>query len=343
MPADEHPAPPLAELSRPVVDCLRRATGAGEDIDAALTIAATAGTLLPVPGDGHTLERWAALAALARANVTVARVVEAHADALAILAEAKSEPAAPGSTWGVFAAESPDQLLTGKPAADGTFELSGIKPWCSLGDVLDRALVTAHVAEGRQLFAIDLRDPRVRAEPARRWVARGLRTVTSVPLHCDRLPAVAVGSANWYLTRDGFAWGGTGVAACWYGGALGLADTLYRTAMGRRRPLDALHVGTVDAHLHAAAAALRDAAVRIDSGAAGGADGELLAMRVRAVVAEAVEHALRQVGHALGPAPLAFDAEYAARVADLELYVRQHHAERDLDALGELLLPHAGP
>ena len=36
-------------------------------------------------------------------------------------------------------------------------------------------------------------------------------------------------------------------------------------------------------------------------------------------------HAVR-VGHALGPAPLAFDDEHARRVADSEFYVRQHHA-----------------
>ena len=39
-------------------------------------------------------------------------------------------------------------------------------------------------------------------------------------------------------------------------------------------------------------------------------------------------------GHALGPAPLAFDEEHARRVADLTLYIRQHHGDRDLAALG---------
>ena len=47
------------------------------------------------------------------------------------------------------------------------------------------------------------------------------------------------------------------------------------------------------------------------------------------------------MGHALGPGPLAMDAEHAARVADLTLYVRQHHAERDLAALGRLVAPAA--
>jgi heme oxygenase len=33
-------------------------------------------------------------------------------------------------------------------------------------------------------------------------------------------------------------------------------------------------------------------------------------------------------------AGLAFSATLAARLADLQIYVRQHHAERDLAALG---------
>ena len=56
------------------------------------------------------------------------------------------------------------------------------------------------------------------------------------------------------------------------------------------------------------------------------------------MVAAAAERVLHQVAHALGPAPLAFDADHARQVADLELYVRQHHGERDLAALGATLL-----
>jgi hypothetical protein len=83
---------------------------------------------------------------------------------------------------------------------------------------------------------------------------------------------------------------------------------------------------------------LARAAALIDDGKAEGGAGQELGLRVRAVVADAAERTLRQVGHALGPAPLAFDEEHARRVADLELYVRQHHAERDLARLGELMV-----
>jgi hypothetical protein len=62
-----------------------------------------------------------------------------------------------------------------------------------------------------------------------------------------------------------------------------------------------------------------------------------LAESVRAGVADAATEVVDRVGRALGPAPLALDADHAARVADLLVFVRQHHAERDLAALGRLV------
>jgi hypothetical protein len=306
---------------------------ADEDIPAALQLAARYGRQLPVPGGGQSAGRWAVLAAVARQNLTVARVLEAHSDALAILAEA-GEPA-PDGTWGVFAAESAQHRLTATAGAGpGQVTLTGVKPWCSLGGQLDAALVTAHAGQDRQLFRVSLRHPSVTADPPGAWVARGLRTVTSQPVRFEATPARAVGGPGWYLTRPGFAWGAIGVAACWHGGARGLQDTLLRASAGRDGELAALHAGIVDAVLYAAAAALASAARDLDAGRADGRAGDILALRVRAVVADAAERTIRQVGHALGPAPLAFDEEHARRVADLELYVRQHHAERDLARLG---------
>jgi hypothetical protein len=40
-------------------------------------------------------------------------------------------------------------------------------------------------------------------------------------------------------------------------------------------------------------------------------------------------------GRATGPALLAFDAALAQRYAELTLYIRQCHAERDLQSLAE--------
>ena len=67
------------------------------------------------------------------------------------------------------------------------------------------------------------------------------------------------------------------------------------------------------------------------------------AKRVRATVAAACDEILTRAGRALGPAPLALDAEHAKRVSDLTLYVRQHHAERDLASLGLALADGPAP
>ena len=43
---------------------------------------------------------------------------------------------------------------------------------------------------------------------------------------------------------------------------------------------------------------------------------------------------LDRTGRALGPAPFATDPRYAWAAADLPVYLRQSHAERDLAQLG---------
>lgn len=321
------------------------ARAAGENVVAGLELAETYGACLPVPGRGETALRWQLLAEVAAQDLTAARIVEAHADALAILVEAGQ--AVPPGRWGVFAAEAPGVELRARRTGTG-WQIEGAKPWCSLGGLLDHALVTAQVGSARQLFAVDLRHPSVQPEPASGWVARGLRAIPSGPVRFAGTPAGPVGGPDWYLRRPGFAWGGIGVAACWYGGARALAARLLFSASQRPGDLVALSAGAVDIALYAARACLSEAAAQIDARPASGPQAELpqaelpqaelLALRVRSVVAEAVETVIRQVGHTLGPAPLTFDETHARRVADLEIYVRQHHAERDVAALGHRLI-----
>ena len=108
--------------------------------------------------------------------------------------------------------------------------------------------------------------PTVRAT-ADVWVARGLVNVPSGPIDLEDCAAVPVGPDGWYLRRPGFAWGGIGVAACWYGGAVGIARTL-RNAMSSKPPdqIATMHLGAVDAALTAARAVLAEAAAQIDGG-----------------------------------------------------------------------------
>jgi len=223
---------------------------AGEDPGCALDLARQYGTRLPQPGGGQTAARWAVLAAVSEQNLTAGRVLEAHSDALAILAEAGTPP--PAGTWGVFAAEAAPHRLTASPGPGGPggpVTLTGVKPWCSLAGLLDSALVTAHGPDGRQLYRVSLRDPTVTVDPPEGWVARGLRTVTSVAVRFSGTAAEPVGGPGWYLSRPGFAWGGMGVAACWYGGALGLRTAIAAAAARRGSDLTSMLLGATDVSL----------------------------------------------------------------------------------------------
>ncbi|MHA7293283.1 acyl-CoA dehydrogenase [Arthrobacter sp. HLT1-21] len=313
-----------------------RALAAAGSVPHALTLAADVGKMTPVPGAGSTVVLWETLATLAAADLSVARTVEPHLDALAILQQAQLPVTA--GTWGVFAAEAPGARLDAKPGIDDAWLLTGRKPWCSLASRLDLAVVTAHVPDGeRRAFTVDLRQRGVTAISGT-WVSRGLTAVDSGPVDFDQVPVSPVGPDNWYLERDGFAWGGLGVAACWYGGAVGVARRLLRS-FGERPPdqVALMHLGEVDWHLHAARVALAGAAADVDAGRAAGAAGALLAARVRGIVAVAAESVLSTVAHGLGPAPLVLEEDHARRVADLQVYLRQHHAERDAASLGRHL------
>ncbi|MDT0263397.1 acyl-CoA dehydrogenase family protein [Jatrophihabitans lederbergiae] len=318
------------------------AAAAAGDASAALAVA-DAATALVFPTGPATTEPSARcvqelLSDLAEIDLTVARVVEPQLDALLILREAGVR-IRPGR-WGVYASEAPGLVLNAVRVDDG-WRLDGVKEWCSLAGILDRALITARTDEGYRLFAVDLHHPGVSVGDPAGWAARGLTTVVSTAVEFSAVAAEPVGAVDWYLIRPGFGWGGIRVAACWYGGARAVYHHL-RAALGTRSrpdPIRQVALGHAEVACWSAALALEHAAAEIDAGHACADAGAVLAARTRALVADAVETVLRDSGHALGAAPLAFDIDHARRVADLQLYVRQHHAERDLAALAALPRP----
>jgi alkylation response protein AidB-like acyl-CoA dehydrogenase len=292
---------------------------------------------LPLPGSGRTAERWQSLAELAENDIVAGRLAEAHVDAVAILAELGGDAPRADELWAVWAAESADAALTATIRGDSVL-LSGTKPWCSGAGLCTHTLVTARLEDGKRgLFAVSLTEPAVRPLPST-WRNQGMAESDTRSVQFTGAAAVSVGNPGDYLNRPGFWHGAIGVSACWLGGARAVAAPLY--ARAGRDTVDAhtlAHLGAVDAALAAAEAILALAAARIDddpfneSGTA-----ELLARRTRAVVEHAVDETLVRTGRALGPGPLVQDGAHARRVADLTVYVRQSHAERDLAELGLL-------
>ncbi|MCW2906536.1 MAG: acyl-CoA dehydrogenase [Actinomycetia bacterium] len=304
---------------------------------AAFAAAVESGQLdLPLPGSGRTSERWARLASLAAGDLSLARLGEGHADAVAILAELGGPAPEPGSRWGVWAAQPPGGGLTAARAARG-WRLTGLKQYCSGARSCTRALVTATAPDGVRLFAVDTSGGLTPVPGS--WPATGMAGSDTLNIDFDDAAAEPVGPPGGYTGRPGFAHGGVGVAACWYGGARAVADTLLSAA--RRRdvgPHALAHLGAVHIALTSARVALDQAGDEIDADPydLAGA-GPVRALRVRAQVEAAATEVMGRVGRALGAGPLGHDEAHARRVADLTVYLRQHHAERDLAQLGALV------
>jgi len=289
--------------------------------------------LLPLPGHGRTLERWRALARVAGCDLGLAKLYEGHTDALAVLAECGAAQHAHDGIWGMWAAEPPDARAH-IVARDGErVQLQGRKAWCSGALQINRALLTAWENDQPQLVAVELSHPSQRIQ-AEQWQAVGMANTASVIVEFDNSPGLAIGTPGQYLSRPGFWQGGAGIAACWYGAAEALAGYL-REHCNKPRPdpyADA-HLGAVDAALYGARAALRECAAWIDQHPQDDASFEV--RRTRAQIEQAVEQVIQHVGRALGATPFCRSSHFARLSADLPVYLRQSHAERDLAELGQ--------
>lgn len=286
------------------------------------------GTLdLALPGV-DTVRRWAALARLGRTDLTVARLAEGHTDAVAILAEAGREPT-PGTLYGVWAARSGG---TGAELVDG--RLLGTVRFCSGLSSVDRALIAA----APWLVEVDLATTAVRRTPET-WQAIGMAASDSGDLELlgtEVADGMRIGPPNWYTTRRGFPLGGAGVAAVWLGGAAGVLDDLL-ARLGDATTVDEhqlAHLGALHTTISATDALLAGTARAIDAGT----ERATMLAACRAAAEHTAREVLDRAPRITGASPLCRDRRFAQRLADLQVYVRQHHAERDLAALGGALL-----
>lgn len=304
-----------------------------------------AGSLeLPQPGSGATSARHRRLFEVARRDVAVARLAEAHADAVAILGEAGRRPR-PGCAYGVWAADDPSATLE-LTAVDGDgWRLDGDKAFCTGAGIVARALATVRTTRGVVLADLDVHRPSVAFDTSA-WIATAFaetRTARATFRDHRLEPGDIIGPPGWYVDRVGFWHGACGPAACWAGGAAGLVDWMFEANAGRSaEPHRDAHAGAL-ATLRWRMLSLLDAAGReIDEAPADRPAAHARALMVRHDVERAATEVIDRVGRAMGPRPLAFDAPVATRIAEVQLYVRQSHAERDLEQLGRLVLEQPG-
>ncbi len=292
----------------------------------------------PLPGRGATGERFRALIEVASHDLSVARLVEGHVDAVAVLAELDLAPR-PGARYGVWAARGSGDRVEAHPVAAG-WRLVGRKSFCSGVGTVDRALVTAEAPDGYRLFDVAVDDVVRSAEPGS-WAPAGMIGSASYTLCFDGTVEAdaAVGGPGSYLDRAGFWFGASGVAACWFGGARGLAR---RVVAGVGEPGDCglAELGqlaaTVQA-MHDVLAVTADA-IDTDPGDTGGG-ARRRALVTRQLVHQGCVEVLQLTASLGGARPLCHDPEQAQRAADLYVYLSQYRSA-DASQLGRLALEH---
>ncbi len=292
---------------------------------------------LPVPGRGHTGDRFAALFECGRADLEVARLAEAHHDARAIAAELDRE-LHPDAVYGVWAASGPDPLTVVR--SDRGLAITGSVPWCTGVGIVDRALVTAKTStsDAPILLDIAINDGSV-VDDSSPWVAAAFAATHTATVRFDTVlhDSAMIGGAGEYLTRPGFWHGAIGVSAVWAGGLRGLFE-LHLARWKRRDEHSLAHLASAYAATRATHATLVAAAVEIDADPTEYAVAEARARSVRHTIERLSTTALDDLGVGAGPEPLAHDAAIIERTQQLQLYIRQCHGERDLAPLGRHLL-----
>lgn len=294
---------------------------------------------LPVPGEGSTLERWRALATVGQFDLSLAKLFEGHTDALAILEELDQDGMQiPDGAWCVWAAEAPGGRATIDRSDDVGVVLNGAKHWCSGAVTGDHALLTAWEKEGSapQLVAVEIDQPGLLIDSGE-WKAVGMASSLSVNVSFRAAKGRRVGKPGEYLSRPGFWHGGAGIAACWYGGAVGIGSVLRHSLLvSSARDASSfkmVSLGKIELALEDTAATLRQAATWIDDHPL--LDASHVALTARLSAERCAKLVIDEAGKAMGATPFCHNEKFAQAVADLPVFIRQSHGDRDFAALGE--------
>lgn len=270
---------------------------------------------------------------LGATDVVLGRLTEGHLDALRILAEAGLDPV-PGQAYAVWASRSQGTGIHAERVAGG-WVLDGTLRFASGTGVVGRALVPVWTTDGRH-HLLDLDVSRWPVDDSA-WQSPAMALSRSHTVHLDRAVAPdsctpLVGPPDWYLTRHSFHLGGIGVAAVWAGCAarvLELAETAVPEE--RRSPARLRRLGLARTEALSAAAVVRRAGVE----AGETDDPRHLATWVRSAVTASAHRLVEQTRALVGAAALAFDADLAAALHDLPLYLAQQDADSDATWLGQ--------
>lgn len=320
---------------------------------------ATSGALaMPVPdpinGEGRRSsfgDEWRLLRTVARADGSVARILDGHFNGVERVAVLAPEPlrsreleaiAAGELLLGVWGADPiPGE---GEPArlieSEDDVSISGVKTFCSGSTGLDRALVLARGADGAPgpplVAYVDLGEG---VEVDRRWFkGSGMRSSESHRVIFDETPVLAVlGQPGELVKEPYFSRDAIRTAATWAGIADAAVDSALEILAAKsasREPDDIVSLaagkmltarGTIDRWFeHAARRADADPEASLSD----------FATQLRVAVASACREILDEAARAVGSHPFATSGKLDRSRRDLELFLLQHRLEPALARRG---------
>jgi hypothetical protein len=275
----------------------------------------------------------AGLAQVARVDLCLGRLVEGHADALRIIAEAGGRPGT--GLYGVWASRSAGTGLRAHPAG-ASWVVEGELRFASGVGLVDRCLMSASLDEHHLLFDVDLAAHAggLHVDESS-WNTEAMDASRSftVRVAIEVAEAAQVGPLDFYLSRPGFAVGGLGVAAVWAGGARQVLDVV---AGGLRAfsptPHQLRRLGLMAQGVWTCDLAVSSTAARLPDVPADGVAREIA--RCRTAVVLSCESVLKHAAAVVGPGGMSSDGRMVRALADLAIYIRQHHVDAETARLG---------
>ena len=285
--------------------------------------------------DGPFTETVGALAEVAGIDLCLARLVEGHVDARRILAQAGTRPV--DGVYGVWASRSAGTGVRAIQGPEG-WHLSGQVRFASGVDVIDRVLLPGWVDDRTHLL-FDIAADVVQPDRST-WHTSAMDASRSFTVVVDSIAGDPIGEENFYLDRPGFVVGGLGVAAVWAGGARAVTD---QVATGLRTfsasPHQLRRLGRMEQAAWQAGVLVEHVAERIDDLDRGAVERSVAS--ARSGVVDACETVIDEAAKIVGPGGLVGSARLARTLADLQLYIRQHHADHTWEAAGQHTLKSA--
>ena len=270
------------------------------------------------------------LGQLARVDMCLARLVEGHADAVRICEQAPARRL--DGVYGVWASRSVGTGLRAGPTEAG-WRLHGELRFASGVGLVDRALASAWLDEDRHvLLDIDANGVTADESSWTTWAMDASRSFT-VDVDVDVDSGSQVGGLDFYLSRPGFAVGGLAVAAVWAGGARHVVDAVTTSVREFSvSPHQQRRVGVMEQAVWTADVAVASTLRVLAAAPPDDVPAEI--GRARTAVVLACDAVLSQAPLVVGPGGLSRDARLARVLADLAVYIRQHHLDDELTRLG---------